>query len=82
MTGFGSCWPEVVKKSRAASPQRKPVALVSLCHPLGELPQHLCHLAPQLFIVPLQYLVKLGYTNIIEIGGINSWPGETVNGDQ
>ena len=26
-------------------------------------------------------LVKLGYTNIIEIGGINSWPGETVNGD-
>ncbi len=27
-------------------------------------------------------LVKLGYTNIIEIGGINSWPGETVNGDK
>ena len=26
-------------------------------------------------------LVKLGYTNIIEIGGINSWPGETVTGD-
>ena len=22
------------------------------------------------------------YTNIIEIGGINSWPGETVNGDK
>ncbi|RHT85626.1 rhodanese-like domain-containing protein [Clostridiaceae bacterium AM27-36LB] len=27
-------------------------------------------------------LVKLGYTNIIEIGGINSWPGETVTGDK
>lgn len=27
-------------------------------------------------------LVELGYTNIIEIGGINSWPGETVNGDK
>ena len=27
-------------------------------------------------------LVKLGYTNIIEIGGINSWPGETVAGDK
>ena len=27
-------------------------------------------------------LVKLGYTNIIEIGGINSCPGETVNGDK
>ena len=26
-------------------------------------------------------LVKLGYTNIVEIGGINSWPGETVTGD-
>ena len=25
-------------------------------------------------------LVKLGYTNIIEFGGINSWPGETVSG--
>ena len=25
-------------------------------------------------------LVKLGYTNIVEIGGINSWPGETVAG--
>jgi len=23
-------------------------------------------------------LVKLGYTNIIEFGGINSWPGEVV----
>ena len=23
-------------------------------------------------------LVNLGYTNIVEIGGINSWPGETV----
>ena len=27
-------------------------------------------------------LVKLGYTNIIEIGGISSWPGETVTGDK
>lgn len=27
-------------------------------------------------------LVKLGYTNIIEIGGINSWPGETVTSDK
>lgn len=27
-------------------------------------------------------LAKLGYTNIVEIGGINSWPGETVHGDQ
>ena len=27
-------------------------------------------------------LVKLGYTNIVEIGGINSWPGETVIGDK
>ena len=27
-------------------------------------------------------LEKLGYTNIVEIGGINSWPGETVAGDQ
>ena len=25
---------------------------------------------------------KLGYTNIIEIGGMNSWPGETVTGDK
>ena len=25
-------------------------------------------------------LVKLGYTNIVEFGGINSWPGETVSG--
>ena len=24
-------------------------------------------------------LVKLGYTNIIEIGGINDWPGEVVS---
>ena len=24
----------------------------------------------------------LWYTNIIEIGGINSWPGETVIGDK
>ena len=27
-------------------------------------------------------LVKLGSTNIVEIGGINSWPGETVAGDK
>lgn len=27
-------------------------------------------------------LAKLGYTNIVEIGGINSWPGETVAGDR
>ena len=27
-------------------------------------------------------LVKLGYTNIVEFGGINSWPGETVIGDK
>ena len=27
-------------------------------------------------------LMKLGYTNIIEIGGMNSWPGETVTGDK
>ena len=26
-------------------------------------------------------LVKLGYTHIVEFGGINSWPGETVSGD-
>ena len=25
-------------------------------------------------------LVKLGYTNIVEFGGINSWTGETVSG--
>ena len=27
-------------------------------------------------------LVKLGYTNIVEFGGINSWPGETVSGSE
>ena len=27
-----------------------------------------------------QKLVKLGYTNIVEFGGINSWPGEVVSG--
>jgi len=27
-------------------------------------------------------LVKLGYTNTVEIGGINSWPGETVAGEK
>ena len=26
-------------------------------------------------------LVKLGYANIVEFGGINDWPGETVSGD-
>ena len=25
-------------------------------------------------------LVNLGYTNIVEFGGINDWPGETVTG--
>ena len=25
-------------------------------------------------------LVQLGYTNIVEFGGINDWPGETVSG--
>ena len=25
-------------------------------------------------------LVALGYTNVVEFGGINSWPGETVSG--
>jgi len=25
-------------------------------------------------------LVKLGYTNIVEFGGINDWPGEVVTG--
>ena len=27
-------------------------------------------------------LVKLGYTNIVEFGGINSWTGETVSGSE
>ncbi len=27
-------------------------------------------------------LVKLGYTNIVEFGGINSWTGETVCGSE
>ena len=26
-------------------------------------------------------LVRLGYTNIVEFGGINDWPGETVSGN-
>ena len=26
-------------------------------------------------------LVKLGYTNIVEFGGINDWAGETVSGE-
>ena len=26
-------------------------------------------------------LVELGYTNIVEFGGINDWTGETVSGD-
>jgi rhodanese-related sulfurtransferase len=25
-------------------------------------------------------LADMGYTNIVEFGGINSWPGETVSG--
>ena len=31
------------------------------------------------FMVDL--LLMLGYTNIVEFGGINSWPGETVSGE-
>ena len=27
-------------------------------------------------------LVKLGYTNVVEFGGINSWTGETVSGSE
>ena len=27
-------------------------------------------------------LVKLGYTNVVEFGGINDWPGETVSPEQ
>ena len=27
-------------------------------------------------------LVGLGYTNIVEFGGINDWPGETVSGGE
>lgn len=27
-------------------------------------------------------LVQLGYTNIVEFGGINTWPGETVTGSE
>ena len=27
-------------------------------------------------------LVGLGYTNIVEFGGINDWPGETVSGSE
>ena len=27
-------------------------------------------------------LVKLGYTNIVEFGGINAWTGETVSGTE
>ena len=27
-------------------------------------------------------LVSLGYTNIVEFGGINDWPGETVSGNE
>lgn len=27
-------------------------------------------------------LVKLGYSNIVEFGGINDWPGETVSFEQ
>ena len=27
-------------------------------------------------------LAKLGYTNVVEFGGINSWSGETVSGNE
>ena len=27
-----------------------------------------------------QKLAAMGYTNVVEFGGINSWPGETVSG--
>ena len=27
-------------------------------------------------------LVRLGYTNIVEFGGINDWPGETISGTE
>ena len=27
-------------------------------------------------------LVALGYTNIVEFGGINDWPGETISGEE
>ena len=27
-----------------------------------------------------QKLADMGYTNVVEFGGINSWPGETVSG--
>ena len=27
-------------------------------------------------------LVKLGYTNVVEFGGINDWPGEIVSPEQ
>ena len=27
-------------------------------------------------------LVRLGYTNIVEFGGINDWPGETASGNE
>jgi len=27
-------------------------------------------------------LVRLGYTNIVEFGGINDWPGDTVSGNE
>jgi len=30
----------------------------------------------------LDKLVGLGYTNIVEFGGINDWPGETVSGNE
>lgn len=29
-----------------------------------------------------QKLADLGYTNIVEFGGINTWPGETVEGTE
>ncbi|MBQ3049190.1 MAG: rhodanese-like domain-containing protein [Oscillospiraceae bacterium] len=27
-------------------------------------------------------LINLGYTNIVEFGGINDWPGETISGTE
>lgn len=43
------------KKEKAAGlPVKEPAAHVLLSHQLGELPEHLRHLAPQLFIVPFQ----------------------------
>ena len=42
---------------------------------------HVIRLLPPL-ILEKEHIDALLYTNIIEIGGINSWPGETVTGDK